>query len=128
MPNNLYTQLRKYDKDRPQADREIGGVLGYPISTKVVEVPGRNGYVYVRLRNSNNEIIQARNDKVSPVYDLPVLVIRDATGYRVLGRDLVRYQDWGSFSSFLPRHGASHSLTNDLGAGGDDLAAVSLEK
>lgn len=117
--SNLFKQLRKYDKTKPQVEKEIGGILGLPVSKKTVEVPGRNGFVYVRLRNNSNEIIQARNSEVSPVYDLPVLLTRSGGGYRIKGRDTERYLDWGSSSSFLPRHGATHSLTNELGSGAD---------
>lgn len=117
--SSLFKKFSAYDKSKPQVEAELGGILGLPVSKKTVEVPGRNGYVYVRLRNNSNEIVQARNDQVSPVYDLPVLLVRIAGGYKVKGRDIERYQDWGSFSSFLPRHAATHQLTNDLGAGGD---------
>jgi len=40
----------------------------------VVEVTNRPGFVWVKLRNQLNELIQAFNDEVSPVFDLPVMV------------------------------------------------------
>src|SRR4030043_136982 len=75
----------------------IPGILGFLINgVRTVEVPNRNGYVYVRLRDNLSEVCQAFNDNVSPVYGLPVLMVRDSTNrtrYKILGRDLGRYQD-----------------------------------
>jgi len=100
----------------------IPGILGFLINgVRTVEVPNRNGYVYVRLRDNLSEVCQAFNDNVSPVYGLPVLMVRDSTNrtrYKILGRDLGRYQDWGTSSPYLPRHGAQHSF-NPPDEGGD---------
>ncbi len=120
MPNNLLKKFSEYDKDKPRAVKEISGLLGIPINGNLaVEVPNRNGFVYVRLRNNTNELIQAFNEKVSPVYGLPVLVVWKTNRYEVQGRDTTRYQDWGSYSAFLPRHGSQHSLNFEDGQGGD---------
>lgn len=98
---------------------ELSGTLGIAINgQRTVEVENRNGFVYVQLRNNQNELIQALNDKVSPVYGLPVIVVRQGNRYVIKGRDTERYTDWESFSSFLPRHGDQHSF-NDAGGGGD---------
>ncbi|PJB50938.1 MAG: hypothetical protein CO103_01035 [Chloroflexi bacterium CG_4_9_14_3_um_filter_45_9] len=107
---NLYKQLKKYDKTKPREVKEIGGILGLPTSTKTVKVPNQPGYVYVRLRNTN-EIVRAYNGKVSPIYDLPVLIAWNNSGYAVLGRDVQRYSNWGSSSSYLPEHGYQHAFT-----------------
>src|SRR5512139_2761131 len=100
----------------------IPGILGFLINgERTVEVQNRNGYVYVRLRDNLSEVCQAYNDNVSPVYGLPVLMVRDSTNrtrYRILGRDLGRYQDWGTSSPYLPRHGSQHSF-NPPDEGGD---------
>jgi hypothetical protein len=99
---------------------EFPGILGSQFKGQtLVEVPGRDGYVYVQLRSNLNEVIQAYNSMVSPVYGLPVIVTRDATNnrYMVKGRDLGLYQNWGR-SSFQPIHGAQHSFP-DNGWGGD---------
>jgi hypothetical protein len=120
MNTDLFKNFQEYDKTKPQAIKEISGLLGIPINgRKSVEVPNRNGFVYVRLRNNTNELIQAFNEKVSPVYGLPVLVRWQTNRYEVVGRDTSRYSDWGSFSSFLPRHGSQHSLNFEDGQGGD---------
>lgn len=100
----------------------IPGILGFLINgVNTVEVPNRRGYVYVRMRDDFSEVTQAFNDNVSPVYGLPVLLVRDETNrtrYRILSRDLGRYQDWGTSSPYLPRHGAQHSF-NPPDEGGD---------
>lgn len=110
--------IRKRNKDKP-----LPGILGFMLNgKKTVEVPTRPGFVFVRLRNTTNELIQAYNGEVSPVYDLPVLVDRDdvdKSRYRVIGRDLGAYQNWGSSSGYLPRHGSTHSFSPDTSGGGD---------
>lgn len=101
---------------------KIPGFLGFVLNgQEKVEVPQRVGFVYVRLRGSTSEVIQAFNDKVSPVYGLPVLVERDQTNparYCISGRDVGMYDNWGSVSSYLPRHGSTHSFDPE-NAGGD---------
>jgi hypothetical protein len=98
----------------------IPGILGLTFGgQKQVEVPNHPGYVFVRVTNNQSEVIRAYNDQVSLVYGLPVLLQRDdrdRTRYRVAGRDIAKYQEWGS-SPYLPRHGNSHSFVN--GGGGD---------
>lgn len=98
----------------------IPGVLGVPIGgVKTVEIPNREGYVYVRLRNSTSELVQVYNDQVAPVYGLPVLIKKDdidPNRYVVAGRDLGMYQNWGN-SPYLPKHGNTHRFWE--GGGGD---------
>lgn len=121
---NAFSQLDTSKKDK---DYLIPAVLGFMIQGKeTVEVANRSGYVYARMRSNTNELIQAYNDKVSPVYDLPVLLQRDPTNptrYRVEGRDVGRYNDWGSVSSYFPKHGNQHSF-NIAGGGGGDITWV----
>jgi hypothetical protein len=116
----LEQEFKSFDKQVTKKTAVYSGLLGIPLNgVRTVEVPNRNGYVYVRLRDSQSELIQAFNDKVSPVYDLPVLVKHDKAKYIVIGRDTDRYQDWGSFSAYLPRHGNTHSFNRDVSSGGD---------
>jgi len=81
------------DVRKQNKDYLIPGILGFLINgQQTVEVPGRNGYVYVRLRSNLNEVVQAYNDQVSPVYNLPVVIVRDEidiTRYKIQGRDLI---------------------------------------
>jgi hypothetical protein len=115
---DLLTAVREFDSSQAKRVREYSGILGLPTSTKTVNVPSRNGYVYVRLRDNESEIIQAYNEEVSPVWNLPVIVIRQGAGWRVKGRDIERYSDWGSGAAFLPEHHYQHEF-NPLAPGGD---------
>ena len=119
---NLRKAFNKFDRIKKKKDIEIPGILGFRFAGRnVVEVPNRRGYVYVRLRNNLNEVIQAYNDQVSNVYGLPVILIRDEvdrTRYKVKGKDLGVYQDWNN-TPYLPRHGNQHSFNPEAGGGGD---------
>lgn len=119
--NNKFRQtFSNYNKSLAKEETEISGELGiYLNGNKLVEVSNRSGFVYVRLRNSLSEVIQAFNDQVSATYGLPVIVVRDGTRYRVKGRDAQRYSDWGSSTSFVPIHANQHSFNPDGGGGGD---------
>jgi hypothetical protein len=122
-------------EDRPLI---FSGVLGVTTGGEnQVEVNGRPGFVWVRLRNQLNELIQAFNEEVAPVFDLPVRVIYDSANpirYKVIGRDVGRYTVWvttnaagdtvPSTSSYLPAHGASHSFNKLTGVGGGDVVWV----
>lgn len=103
-------------------DEYIPGILGLDFEgERTVAVENRDGYVWVRLRRNLSEVVQAYNDQVSPVHDLPVLLVRDdydPTRYRVVGRDLGAYKDWGT-SAYLPVHGNQHSFNRASGGGGD---------
>ncbi len=115
----LRDSFKDFNEGQAKQVRKISGMLGIPIDgEKKVEVPGRPGFVYVRLRNSQNEVILAFNEKVSPVYDLPVEVVRRGNYYYVDGRDIERYQNWGSNSSFVPQHASQHMFNPDF-PGGD---------
>jgi len=123
MPRRLRQAFNRLDLSKKDKEFFIPAILGFMINgIKTVEVAERPGYVYARIRSNLNEVIQAFNDKVSPVYDFPVLLIRDpnnVTRYRVDSRDTARYENWGSTSSYLPRHGNQHSFNPDGGGGGD---------
>lgn len=100
----------------------IGGRLGIPIDgIRQVNVANRPGFVYVRLRDNSNELVQAFNESVSPVYDLPVLVEFKNNRYVVIGRDTDRYSSWGSDSSYLPAHASQHSMLANQMGGGDPV-------
>lgn len=121
--HNLRKALEASTSRKEDRKPYYSGLLGTLHGGKnIVEVAGKHGYVWVRLRNQVNELIQAFNDTVSLVYGLPVLVQRDEynpTRYRIVGRDIGRYSDWGSNSAFLPKHGNQHSFTDDASGGGD---------
>ena len=97
----------------------IAGILGFVIAGKQqVDVPGRSGFVYVRLRSATSEVIQAFNSAVSLTYDLPVLVSRDVNHpnyYQVVGVDKKMYSIWNS--PYLAKHGSQHSFYPPYGGG-----------
>jgi hypothetical protein len=114
MNRNLFKNIKIFRDKTKKPFREYSGILGLPINTKTVRVPGREGYVYVRLRDNQNEIIQAYNDKVSAIWGLPVLLVRDEVGWKVKGRDIDRYSHWTSDSSFVPGHHLQHEFNRDF--------------
>lgn len=121
MTSKLRKAVQQQKKQTKKPEKPITGILGIPINgQKRVEVQGRNGFVYVRLRNNENEVIQAFNNQVSPAYNLPVLVERQGTRYIVISVDTQRYNNnWDSYSAFVPRHGGQHSFDVENGGGGD---------
>lgn len=117
---NFFDSISEFNNTLDKKPQRISGILGLPIDgLRTVEVLNRAAFVYVRLRDNQNEAIQAFNDKVSPVYGLPVIVIRKGNRYEIEGRDTERYSDWQSYSPFLPRHGNTHSFSPETGGGGD---------
>lgn len=121
MSKKLRKSLSDFNRTLSKEELEIPGTLGVPLGgKKLVEVPGRNSFVYVRLRNNLSELIEAFNNKVSPSYDLPVLVVRDGNKYVIKSVDVKRYEsNWPNQSPYLPRHGNTHSFNRESGGGGD---------
>lgn len=119
MTEKLKKSLRNLNRQKSDKLNLINGVLGITINgAPTVQVPGRDGYVFVQLRGNISELIQAYNASVSPIYGLPVLVVRQENRYAIYGRDIERYGDWGQ-SAYLPLHGDQHSFAPSLGLGGD---------
>lgn len=117
---DLQSSFRSYDKSVKKINPTYSGLLGLTIDgLQRVEHPTRNGFVYFRFRDNLSETALAFNDKVSPVYDLPVRVERRGNNWYVIGRDDARYSNWGSSAPFLPKHGFQHSFDRDAGTGGD---------
>lgn len=109
-----------YDGSIKKNNPTYSGLLGLTIDgEQKVEHPTRNGFVYFRFRDNLSEVVLAFNDKVAPVYDLPVVVERVRNNWRVIGRDTDRYSNWGSSAPYLPKHGFQHSFDRDAGTGGD---------
>lgn len=121
MTKKLHEALRTQRKKTQQSKLQIVGTLGIPLGgQRVVEVPGRNGFVYVKLRDNQSEVVQAFNNQVATSYGLPVVVERQKSRYVVVAVDTIRYQNnWNSSASFLPKHGNTHSFNPDTGGGGD---------
>lgn len=117
--SELTSSLRNLKKQSEPRQILISGNLGITLDGyNVVDVPGRSGYVYVRLLNNTSELVQAYNGVVSTIYNLPVLVERNKDRYEIYGRDILQYQNWGN-TPYLPIHGNQHSFDRSSGGGGD---------
>lgn len=117
--NKLHKELKHQKKKTQQVKLEIYGSLGIPLGgRKLTDVPDRPSFVYVRLRDNENEVVQAFNNKVTSSYNLPVILHREGSRYTVDGVNTQRYQsNWNNSAAYLPRHGVNHSFYE--GGGGD---------
>lgn len=114
-------QKRKTESKNPL----IAGTLGITMGGQtIVEVPDRPSYVYVQVRSSQAEIIQAFNQTVSPVYGLPVFIQWQGNRYVVTERDTMRYSNWIDSSAYLPRHASTHEARGSAG----DVVFVAQEQ
>lgn len=111
--NALQLQRGKVEPHNPM----IAGTLGLTVNGQaLVEVPDRPSYVYVQVRSSQAEVIQAFNQTVSPVFNLPVFIQWQGNRYVVVERDTMRYSNWQDYSAYLPRHASTHEK---IGSAGD---------
>jgi len=111
-----------YNNGVEKVTPQYSGLLGIMINgQRVINHPTRIGYVYVRLRDNLSEVVQVFNDKISTIYDFPVLIERNGNKWVIVGKDTNRYENWGTSvtTPFLPAHGAQHSL-NRAGLVGAD--------
>lgn len=119
---NFDDQFSSYNDSVSKSKPVYSGILGLSKDgQRQVNVVGRGGFVYVRLRDNLSEVIQAYNDKVSPIYDFPVLIQRNGNRWYILGKDTARYDTWSNYAPFLPAHGSQHSFNRDVGTGGDKV-------
>lgn len=98
-----------------------GALGGYIDGYQQIQVAYRPDFVYVRLRTTDSETIQAFNDKVGIHWDLPILVYRDPESpgvWRVYGRDIRAYDDWEGAAYNNP-HAATHSFAGATKTGAD---------
>lgn len=118
MSRKLNKAMRQQNKKTQKVVLTIYGSLGIPLNgQRVVHVADRNSYVWVRLRDNQNEVIQAFNNKVAPSYDLPVTLHREGNRYVVDGVNTQRYENnWNNSAPYLPQHGTSHSFAPGGGA------------
>lgn len=96
-----------------KADRliKVPASLGIPASF-LVEVSGREGYHYARIRGNLSELVQVYNPITTPVYDMPVLITFRNRRWEVDSIDAGRYITWGQNSPTVPIHGSSHFISN----------------
>lgn len=117
----LDEQKRKSEPHNPV----IAGTLGITVRGQtVVEVPDRHSFVYVQVRFSSAEVIEAFNGTVAPVFGLPVFIQWQGNRYVVVERDSMRYSNWFDSSAFIPRHASTHEARGSAG----DVVFVAQEQ
>jgi len=125
---NLGKTLNRFYAEKSDVQELLYGELGIPINgVKKVDVPGRAGYVYVRLRGNKSELIEAYNASVPSKYDYPVIVSRKSNTYTIAGKDQGKYSNMGNSGNAtttvgvtpMPNHGGQHSFNLVLGMGAD---------
>lgn len=115
--SNFKNQFTKYDNSLKKEAMQYHALLGK--TEKVVEHPTRKGFCYARMADNLSELIVVFNDKVSQVWNMPILIERRGITWHVVGRDIQRYQDWGTSAPFLPKHHSQHEFNRDEGTGAD---------
>ena len=100
----------------------VPGIMGaYVDGVQQIRVATRRDFVWVRLRGSTSEVIQAFNEMVSLTWDLPILVYRDPAApdiWKVYGRDVRQYDNWQG-ASYLAPHADAHSFARRAHTGSD---------
>ena len=115
--SNLKRQLTKYHKTLEKTKARYSALLGK--SENIIEHPTRKGFYYARLVDNPNELIVVFNDKVSAIWNLPVLLERDGNRWVVVGRNVDRYADWTTNSAYVPKHHRQHEFSRAQGGGTD---------
>lgn len=92
----------------------IPALMGaYVNGQKTIVVAGREDFIWCRIRGHESEVVQSLNEVVGQHYDLPILIYRDPNApdiYKVYGRDVRQYADWGGLDYSTRPHGKSHSF------------------
>lgn len=100
----------------------VPALLGaYRSGVETIVVAGRPDFVWVRLRGSQSELVQAFNEKVGFHFDLPILVLRDedfSDRWIVHGRDIGQYESWEG-SAYGVAHASSHTFAGASRTGSD---------
>lgn len=111
-----------FNKTLAKKEDIIFGDLGIYLGGKqIVSVPNRPAYVYVRLRSSRSEVVQAFNDRVAQRWDLPVELTYKGGKYIVIGRNENLYSDWVNDEPYMAKHADTHILNREGGKMGGDV-------
>lgn len=137
MTRRLRQEVSRLSK--PIRRGEIFGIAGATINgQRQIDVQGRDGFIYVRLRDNQSEFIQVYNEALQNVYwGVPVTVKRQGNRYVTVGKDSQRYPEWSTqqFSSNtadvvqpqitdMRRHGGTHSFDRSNKNGGGDISWI----
>lgn len=122
----LKSSLKSFSKEKVSNKTIYYGELGVTLGgSQVVDVPGRDGFVFVRIKGNTSELIQALNSSVPSAYGLAVLLHREGTNYKIIGKDVRAYSNQGTQIPGgvfpLPRHGGQHSFAPELNIGADPV-------
>lgn len=118
----LQSAIKTLVSSKADVQEIIPGALGTYDSNgnKIINVPGRSQFVYVRVRGQVSEVIEAFNERIGEQWGTPIRLIKDPLAprfYTVMGRDIGKYQDWADAG--LPNHGNQHSFSSDTASGRD---------
>jgi hypothetical protein len=113
----LIRKFQDYNKTLEKSKHQYHALLGK--TEKVIIHPTRVGYCYARMADNLSELITVFNDKVAQVYNLPVIIERKRNKWYVVDRDTERYEDWGTSSSYLPKHASQHEFNRPYSIGND---------
>jgi len=103
--------------DKPKLVPALCGA--YFNGQKTIKVAGREDFIWARVRGKTSEVIQVFNDVLTGYWDLPILVYRDPAYpdiWKVYGRDISRYEDWGGVN-YVPPHAGQHSFASSDSSG-----------
>lgn len=120
---DVVNKARRQQDLKQDKFEEYTGFLGLysEDGNKVVDVPGRQGYVYVRLINDLSSAVVAYNDAVLTQWGIAVIVERvqgpKGIVWRVKGKDAASSVNITLYPGvpFLPNHGYQHSFGGGTG-------------
>lgn len=128
----LTKATKSFSKEKVNTKTIYYGELGITLAgSQVVDVPNRDGFVFVRIKGNTSELIQALNSSVPSSYGLAVLLHRDGQNYKIIGKDDKAYANQGIQIPGgvypLPRHGGQHSFAPELNIGADPVWVFSKQ-
>jgi hypothetical protein len=109
------------------------GILGKGNAAETLEVPGRTGYVYVRMIGTEDSPVVVLNTRVRNVYAMPVIVgydIYEPFTLQVLGANSnainIANDTQNVYNAYLTDHHSTHEWMNPTG--GNDVVYSELRQ